>query len=115
MPRSARKVLTALMSPMVPMEIRSSLIVRLCIVFLDDVGHQPEIVLHQPVPPPDPPLRPRSDTPAPPPAALAGGTNRIPRQTQRQNRLLDSSSNAADSIQIPPLLPAYALRGSPYA
>ena len=32
-----------------------------------------------------------------------------------KNRLLDSSSNAADSIQIPPLLPAYALRGSPYA
>jgi len=52
--------------------------------------------------------------------ACYGGSGRgnepgFPVRRRDKNRLLDSSSNAADSIQIPPLLPAYALRGSPYA
>ena len=50
----------------------------------------------------------------------SGGSGRgnepgFPVRRRDKNRLLDSSSNAADSIQIPPLPPAYALRGSPYA
>ena len=63
------------------------LIVRLCIVFLNDVGHQPEIVLHQPVPSLQIPLRPPLQTR---PLLLRqqrpGERTGIPRQTQGQKQ-----------------------------
>ena len=47
---SGEKVLTALMRPMVPMEIRSSMLMPVDFKLFGDVDHQPQVVLDQQLP-----------------------------------------------------------------